>query len=184
MENMTEPCGQGGGPEAGDGRRGLFAGLLESRETVFRICLGFCRDARDAEELTQDVYVAAFVKLHTLQNPAARRAWLFRIARNVCLNHMRHTRHEPLRLLTECEPADGAATPEESLETREQLEALKDAIALLPRKMRDVFVMREYGQLGYEEIAGALGLRPGTVMSRLSRARALLNERMRSFNDG
>jgi RNA polymerase sigma-70 factor (ECF subfamily) len=87
-------------------------------------------------------------------------------------------------VLSEYEAPDSAATPEESVETREQLEALKDAIALLPRKMRDVFVMREYAQLGYEEIAAALGLRPGTVMSRLSRARGKVNERMRRFNDG
>jgi len=190
MKFMLEPDGQNGGePDAHDGggpspsAERLFAGLLEFKETVFRICLGFCRDIRDAEELTQDVYVKVFAKLGTLRDLQAARAWLFRITRNICLNHLRRMR-PPILSLDECDPVADSASPEQRLETREQLQVLKQAISTLPRRMREVFVMREYGQLRYEEIAGALGLRPGTVMSRLSRARTLVSERMRSFNDG
>ncbi len=148
---------------------------------MFRICLGFCRDARDAEELTQDVYVKAFAKLGTLRDLQAARAWLFRIARNICLNHLRRPR-PPILSLDECDPVTDSASPEQRLETREQLQVLKQAISSLPRRMREVFVMREYGMLEYGEIAAALGLRPGTVMSRLSRARRRVGERMRSYD--
>jgi len=162
----------------------LFRELLESRDTVFRICLGFCRNSRDAEDLTHDVYVTAYMKINALKNIQSRKSWLYKIARNTCLNHLRRSPHQSLLSLDACAPAVEGATPEESLELQEQLEILKTVISTLPRRMKEVFVLREYGRLAYEEIAGALGLRLGTVMSRLNRARQSVTRKMRSHNYG
>lgn len=61
--------------------------------------------------------------------------------------------------------------------SREQLQSLKAAIQQLPKKQREVFVLREYGDLSYQEIADVLKINKGTIMSRLARARqALMNQ--------
>jgi RNA polymerase sigma-70 factor (ECF subfamily) len=62
------------------------------------------------------------------------------------------------------------------------LRRLKDAIRRLPRKHREVFVLREYGGLSYEDLSKTLGLRPGTVMSRLNRARQAVASAMEVMN--
>lgn len=61
----------------------------------------------------------------------------------------------------------------------EQLRLLKEAIQKLPKKQRDVFVMKEYGDLSYEEIAETLDIKLGTVMSRLNRARQAIKEQIK-----
>lgn len=160
----------------------LFDALIESRDTVFRICLGFCHNACDAEDLTHDVYVTAYQKLGMLKKSEAGRSWLYKITRNTCLNHLRRSVRPPLMPLTEYTLPDRAESPERSAELREQLEFLRSVVAMLPRKMREVFVLREYGHLAYEEIAGALGIRCGTVMSRLDRARRFVAGKMRNLN--
>jgi RNA polymerase sigma-70 factor (ECF subfamily) len=76
------------------------------------------------------------------------------------------------------EPATGV-TPETQLERDEEVVLVKSAIRALPGRLRAVLVLREYGELSYEEIAAALSLPPGTVMSRLHRARAMLATRLR-----
>jgi len=160
----------------------LFVALIESRDTVFRICLGFCHDACDAEDLTHDVYVTAYQKRGMLKKSEAGRSWLYKIARNTCLNHLRRSVRPPLLPISEGILPDRAETPERRADLNEQLKFLRSAVAKLPRKMREVFVLREYGQLTYKEIAGALGIRYGTVMSRLDRARRFVTGKMRIQN--
>ncbi len=73
-------------------------------------------------------------------------------------------------------PRPGPQDPKDTAETQEQLRALKLAIGRLPWKLREVFVLREYGELSYQEVARTLGIKEGTVMSRLSRARAAVTK--------
>lgn len=62
--------------------------------------------------------------------------------------------------------------PEDEVAQNEQIQRLKRAVQRLPKKLRVVLVMREYGHLSYQEIAATLGIKEGTVMSRLNRARS------------
>lgn len=145
--------------------------LLAYQETVFRICLGYAQIFADAEDLTQEAYLKAYQGLAGLRKPSLAKEWLFRIAKNICLDHQRKMRtrrillrrvaHEPTRF--------SRLAPDEELDRRIRL--LKSAIHSLPEKLRAPFVLREYGRLTYEELANMLGLNKGTVMSRLSRAR-------------
>jgi RNA polymerase sigma-70 factor (ECF subfamily) len=149
-----------------------FDEILAFRETVFRICLGFSRDYAVAEDLAQDVYVRAFRDLRNLRNPVQAREWLFRIAKNTCLDRLKGDRRRGAllqRWAQETRPdedrgEDGAA---EDLSAR-----LKTAVRGLPKKLREAFVLQAYGQLTYEEISATLRIPRGTVMSRLNRARA------------
>jgi RNA polymerase sigma-70 factor (ECF subfamily) len=90
----------------------LFNQLLTFKDTVFRICLGFAKNSRDAEDLTQDVYLKAYLKLGSLKNPSRKKEWLYRIARNTCLDHKRKISNSPCYQL---EPGDhpvDISTPE------------------------------------------------------------------------
>lgn len=153
--------------------------LLEHRATVFLVCLGFVRNRHDAEELAQETYLRAWRSRGRLREEGSVKAWLCRIARNACLDHVRRTRRGLFRpLLATTDPPDETDLDAE-LEDKGRRIALRKAILDLSRPLRDVLVMREYGELSYEQIAEALGVAPGTVMSRLHRARARVAEAVR-----
>lgn len=156
------------------------------KQTVFRICLGFCRDPWDAEELTQEVYLKAYVKLDTLKDPGRKREWLFRVARNTCLDHVKQLKRRRTHgTVTPLEPGvdavdDRGGTPETLAAQARELKQLKEVIARLPAKLQEVLVLKEYADLSYREIAASLGIKEGTVMSRLNRARQTVIKRMRN----
>jgi RNA polymerase sigma-70 factor (ECF subfamily) len=88
------------------------------------------------------------------------------------LDHAKKKRF--IRLLEKTTSPDNVVdkrTPESSAVTNERLKLLKKAVSRLPKKQRDVFVLREYGHLSYEELGRVVGAKAGTVMSRLNRAR-------------
>jgi RNA polymerase sigma-70 factor (ECF subfamily) len=145
--------------------------LLKYQRTVFLICLGFTRHPWDAQELSQECYLQAQERLQQLREPEAAKAWLCCLARNLCLDHLRRQKWRRWLQLEEVEEQKHNENPEALYESREQFQLMKRAIARLPAKLREVFILRAYGELSYDEIAHTLGLQPGTVMSRLSRAR-------------
>jgi RNA polymerase sigma-70 factor (ECF subfamily) len=149
----------------------LFANMMTCQEAVFRICLGFSRNASDAEDLSQDVFLKAYRSLGRVRHPYLVKEWLFRIARNACLDHLKRRRHALRLEMTAGSPSIDPRTPETLSATDERLRSLKTAVARLPRKQREVFVLREYGGLSYEELGRIVGAKTGTIMSRLNRAR-------------
>jgi RNA polymerase sigma-70 factor (ECF subfamily) len=164
----------------------LFEEMMTYKEEIFQICLGFCRNLSDAEDLAQDVYLRAYRNVGKIHSPYAVKEWLFRVARNTCLNYQKKTRavrvfQSQARDLTAC---SALATPPDSMERDEQLRALKQAINRLPRKLREVFVFRMYGDVSYQELARTLRIREGTVMSRLNRARIAVTNSVKEALDG
>ena len=150
----------------------LFARLAAYREDVFRLCLGFSRNAAVAEDLCHEVFLKAFGRATSLREPAGARIWLLRIARTTCLDHLRRLRLLPTVRVEEAARAMADHPGPEALsEASEERVRLKAAIRALPRKQREVLVLREYGGLSYDDLARILRIRPGTVMSRLNRAR-------------
>jgi RNA polymerase sigma-70 factor (ECF subfamily) len=148
--------------------------LLGFRELVFRISLGLCRNQADAQDLTQETYCKAFARpsdLLKLNGEEHLKLWLCRVARTTCLDHLRRTRRQTFFGFL----PENQASPEPGPEARElrteRLALLHRALLGLPGRQRDVLVLREYGQLSYREISGLLGIREGTIMSILLRAR-------------
>ncbi len=164
----------------------LFDEMMTHKEEVFRICLGFSRNASDAEDLAQDVYLKAYQNLGRIHSPYAVKDWLWRVARNVGLDHQK--RRRVVRMLqvraSDPVPSPGPQDSQDTAETQERLRALKLAIGRLPWKLREVFVLREYGELSYQEVARTLGIKEGTVMSRLSRARAAVTKSVKEACHG
>ena len=139
---------------------------------VFNMAYQFSGSYHEAEDLTQDVYLKAFRNLSSLKNPGLSKEWLYRVAKNTCLDHQKKTRLRRLLLLDRRREPQEKRTPESMVTQSEQVENLKRAVRVLPKKLRVVFILREYGHFSYQDIAATLGIKDGTVMSRLSRARA------------
>ncbi len=153
--------------------------LMAHKERVFLICLGFSRNPADAEDLAQEVYLKAYKNIDTVKSLELSKYWLFKIAKNTCLDFGRKKR--PLQLSStesELEISD-SITPESQLILREKLQTLKGTIQQLPKKQKEVFILKEYGDLSYQEIADVLKINKGTVMSRLTRARRALKNRIK-----
>ena len=134
------------------------------RDGVFRY-LSRIVGQGDASELTQEVFLRVARGPLPSAEPGARRAWIFSIARNLALNHVRDDRRRGVAVELAERPA--AATQELSA-------ALAEALDRLASIDRDVFLMREASGLSYDEIAAACELTPDAVRSRLHRARLQL----------
>jgi RNA polymerase sigma-70 factor (ECF subfamily) len=135
------------------------------RDGIFRY---LCRivGSEDARELTQEVFLRVTRATAPETDEGGRRAWLFRIARNLALNRVRDDRR---RGDTVEIAADPALPPTQALAL-----ALREALDRLSPVDRDVFLMREVGGLRYDEISFACQLTPDAVRSRLHRARQQL----------
>jgi RNA polymerase sigma-70 factor (ECF subfamily) len=123
------------------------------------------------EDLAQETFLQVFRGLEgfTANGPARLSTWILTIAARRAIDELR--RREP-RLLPEDAPA--AARPDDALRRGEIAAAIERAVADLSPEYRAAFLLREYHGLDYAEIAAALAIDPGTVKSRLSRARAAL----------
>lgn len=158
--------------------------LMNYSDTVFRICLGFSRNPWEAEELMQEVYLRAFRTINSTINGYFSRGWLFRIAKNTCINHMKKKRLSRIFLMRSgVNPAEHN-TPEQQVILKEQHLMLKRAIGKLPRKLHEVFVLKEYAHLSCLEIAKTLGIKQGTVLSRLNRARQAIIDKFKEAYNG
>ena len=157
----------------------LFNELMAYKEIVFQICLGYSKNPWDAEDLTQEAYLKAFRKIEFLKDPSLKKDWLFRIAKNTCVDHGRKIRLRRYVPFTQERAPLDPANPERDFVHDESLRALKKAVSKLPAKLKDTFILREYGQLSYREISEVLGTKKGTVMSRLNRARSAVLNRMK-----
>lgn len=162
----------------------IFKELMSYSNTVFRICLGFSRNPWEAEELMQDVYLRAFRKINSAINGHFSREWLFKIAKNTCINHMKKKRLSRIFLMrSDINPVEHN-TPEQQAILNEQLQMLKGVIGKLPRKLHEVFVLKEYAHLSCPEIAQTLGMKQGTVLSRLNRARQAIIDKFKEADHG
>lgn len=157
----------------------VFEELMTYQKKVFLVCLGYSRNASDAQDLAQEVYLKAYRNIQTLGDISLSKYWLFRIARNTCLNFQKKRRLDRISAFEMVQKNRDSQTPEAEMIRHEQLRLLKEAIQKLPKKQRDVFVMKEYGDLSYEEIAETLDIKLGTVMSRLNRARQAIKEQIK-----
>ena len=147
---------------------------------------GLLRDADEAEDVTQEVFVKAFYRISSYKGDAAFFTWLYRVAVNTATDwRKKWKRRKGLSLEDSPTGPDGirdeGPRPERLAEGRELGERLADAIARLPENYRAILVLREYEGLSYEEMGRVLGLPKGTVESRLFRARERLKSMLEPY---
>jgi len=144
-------------------------------ERVQRLCLRLLGKRADAEDAAQEVFLKLFERARSFDGRARFATWLHRFTVNLCLHRMERERLRLARALPdEGELVDPADSPAEALGRTEAREALERLLLRLSPEHRAILVLRELEQLSYEEIAAALAIPEGTVMSRLSRAREQL----------
>lgn len=150
------------------------------RRTAYLLALQLLRNPDDALDVAQDAVLRFFTHLHRFDTDRAVKPWLFAIVRNRVRDMKRWSRvrhHEPMEGLSgEDRPdiIDRRPGPETSAQRRELQAKLWHAIEGLPPAQREILVLRDYQDLTYAEIAKALAIPQGTVMSRLHRARQAL----------
>ena len=136
----------------------------------------------EAEDIGQDAFVQAFVKLDTYQGKSAFYTWLYRIAFNLSVSYRRRKKNEAsidqMRETSGTEPVSEVAEPDEGLLRDEQVQQVRAALDELAAEHRAILVLRELEGCCYDTIADILELAPGTVRSRLHRARLQLKEKL------
>ncbi len=134
----------------------------------------------EAEDVCQEAFVQAYLKLDTFGGKSTFYTWLYRIAFNIWASRRRRKRPvasaDVAREIAGIEPMDMAEAPAEVVERNERSQQLRNAIAGLSDQHRAVIVLREMEGQDYETISEILGVPVGTVRSRLHRARSLLRE--------
>jgi RNA polymerase sigma-70 factor (ECF subfamily) len=158
--------------EARRGDRNAFGELVcRYYPGVVQVIYRLCNDAGLAEDMAQEAFLRAWINLATFHPQSSLRNWLYRIAVNATLDVLRHRPEERLENEAAEMIADQAASPESALIEKESKVLVQAALSSLPEAARSVLVLREYGGLSYQEIAGVLDVPVGTVMSRLNYAR-------------
>lgn len=141
-----------------------------------------CGSHQEAEDVAQEAFVQAFVKLESFAGDSAFYTWLYRIAMNAAISRRRKRRGaesvEETREQTGREPQDGGEQAEERLLREERAVLVRRALGLLSDEHRAILVLREVEGCDYDQIAAILGLPVGTVRSRLHRARLQLKEQL------
>lgn len=152
-------------------------------DSLYGAALRLTRRPADAEDLVQDTYLKAFRSSAQFERGTNLKAWLFTILHNTFLNMRRHEGRNPVDVDSEAveQAADlrpSQATPEQLL-TRATLDAdLQAALDSLPDAFRQAVWLRDVEEFSYAEIARMMQVPIGTVMSRISRGRRMLYERI------
>lgn len=146
---------------------------------VYALCLRMSGNRERARELTHDAFVRAWERLSTFRGEAAFDTWMHRLAVNVVLTALRGDRRREARVASLPDGDDQlerAPAPPMDVDSRLDLE---QAIASLPKRAREVFVLHDVEGYRHDEIAERLDLQPGSVRAQLHRARQLM---MRMLN--
>ncbi len=168
---------------------GFAADALTYLDSLYGMAMRLTRRPSDAEDLVQETYLKAFRSSAQFKRGTNLKAWLFTILQNTFRNVRRHDVRSPIAVDSDIvEQAAGDATRDfspEQLLTRATLDAdLQAALDGLPEAFRQAVWLRDVEELTYAEIAGVLDVPIGTVMSRISRGRRALLERLTAGRSG
>lgn len=173
---------------AARGDKQAFGRLVElHKRAVYGLCLRLLADAEEAQDAAQETFARAYASLAAYDAAQPFAPWVLRIARNHSLDVLRRRLPARQKVELDAEPADdarerpdlcdpGAARADEGIERAQLRKALDAAVAALPSNYREAVHLFHVEELSYKEIASAMDVPLGTVMTWLHRARARLRE--------
>jgi RNA polymerase sigma-70 factor (ECF subfamily) len=157
--------------------------ITEHQDKVFNLVLNKVQQAEDAEEITQDVFIDVFRKPEAFRGESSVSTWLYRIAVNKCIDHLRRQKSRGRWKLTRLfSPAGETTEPKEFLhpgilsENREKAAFLFKAMKQLPDKQHTAWVLNEMENMSYKDISEVMNLSLSSVESLLFRARQNLKK--------
>ncbi len=163
--------------------------VLKYQDRIYNLCRYMLRNANDAEDAAQDVFLKAYQALPKFRPEASLYTWLYRIATNTCIDYRKKPLFESLfgdsnegeRLVYD--RVSDAPSPEKLYESKQIGQALQESLGKLSPKLRAIIILKENEDLSYEEIADTLEISMGTVKSRIARAREELQKLMMKFRE-
>ena len=164
---------------AQSGERSAFNELVRVHaQGVMNVIYRMCGDAQIAEDAAQETFIQAWLHLSSYRPQTSLRSWLYRIAVNAATDMLRKEKRILPNALEDLQLQDPQPGPEALFFQEERTALVRRAILSLPDASRAVLVLREYEGMSYHEIAEALDIPVGTVMSRLNYARKTLREKL------
>jgi len=161
------------------GDRDAFSELVRIHaQGVLNVIFRMCGDAQIAEDAAQETFIRVWSHLGSFRADASLRNWLYRIALNTATDMLRKEKRILPGAVEDFHLTDPGPGPERLFLQEERIALVQQAIQALPDASRAVLVLKEYEGLSYHEIADALDIPVGTVMSRLNYARRLLKEKL------
>ncbi len=156
--------------------------VLRHQKQIYAISRGFAHNHQDADEITQEAFINAYIHINQFNEKGPFYSWLYRICVNTSLNFLKK-RDKFSQIYSDIiensfDETDLDANPLKKIYVKEINELIKEALQSIPSEMQTVFVMRTFGELSYKDIAESLNISIGTVMSRLSRARKHLQKKL------
>lgn len=181
-------------PALKEGRQEAYRVLVRQyQRRLFAIAYGITLDPEDSAEIVQDVFLKVYQRIHTFEGKSQLFTWLRRITVNQSLNWKRRWlrrfkwHHQPLEEddgYGRGNIPSGSDTPEEEYLRQENSAILDKGLKTLPEDARAVFVLKEIEGLSYDEIATVLGIKKGTVSSRIFYARKKLRANLSALLAG
>lgn len=167
--------------------------VLKHHHRLFNLCYRFLGDYQEANDSAQETFIKVYRSLKKFRFESTFSTWLYRIAVNTAKNRLKSAEY---RWKKKTVPLDNSVSPDHSspaagiqdetgspameLENKERMRLIQEAINALPPEQKEVVTLRDIEGLSYEEIIEITGVNPGTVKSRLARARPELRKRLRS----
>jgi RNA polymerase sigma-70 factor (ECF subfamily) len=169
-----------------DGDQDAFALLVQRHQRrVFNLVYRMLQQYEEANEVTQETFLAAWQGLAGFRGNALFSTWLYRIAYNCALKQLeQRKRDNALQVAIQIEQTDLIDSDERvgaALEVRDRQKLVREHLSALPTKYRIVLILRHLQEMTYEEIAEILTLPIGTVKTHVFRARKLLKEHLEAF---
>jgi RNA polymerase sigma-70 factor, ECF subfamily len=175
------------------GDTGAFAVLVDKyKQPVMNLGYRMLRDATEAEDLAQTVFVQVFKSASRYEVASKFSTWLFTIARNLCLNEIRRRSRHPVESMEATHPAQEdqppqqfqdfkTASPPESLLHGELEEKIEQALVGLPENQRLAIALCRQDELSYEEIARVLDCSVSATKSLIHRGRETLKQKLKPY---
>lgn len=166
------------------GDQDAFAFLVQRHQRrIFTLCLGMLQDYEEADEATQEAFVAAWQALPSFRGEACFPTWVYRIAYHCCLRQLERRKREiALRAALQAEQlleeVNREKQAEDMLELRDRQAIVREQLENLPTMYRSVLILRHLQDMTYEEMADILTMPIGTIKTHLFRARHLLKQRL------
>ena len=172
-----------------EGDEGAFGTLVNAYKTkVFNLAYSLTRNREVADDLAQEVFIKAYFALPKFKEKSGFGTWIYRITMNHTKDYLRKT--GPFKQVPFDEVMGAPAAQEEEMmekeremDQKQKRQIILDVLGKLPEKYQTILSLRDMQGFAYEDISRILGISPGTVDSRLHRARKILRKKVRLYSE-